>query len=227
MPKYGMEIGSYTSKKTFASGSIHRTNPRQAAELESGSEIKSSSTSRGNQPSELEALIDEFVSTTRRPASSPQAPRYRNFTDRGYNQGNSATDVLSAMTESRSSRNRMDMSEMLTPLPKPSSQASVSEKVHSGMKVSSPPVPRMRLGPSAGRSVAVEPDRGNDVGRTFRLLEIHCARNQVKNDFMRQRFHERPGLKRKRLYSTRWRKLFMEGFKAMASKVDHMRRQGW
>jgi hypothetical protein len=57
--------------------------------------------------------------------------------------------------------------------------------------------------------------KGVDLGRGFRVLEINCQRNQERGDFMRQRFHERPGLKRKRLHSLRWRKRFKEGFRAV------------
>lgn len=69
--------------------------------------------------------------------------------------------------------------------------------------------------------------RGMDVGRAFRQLEILCARNSVRRDFMRQRFHERPGLKRKRLKSERWRKNFKANFKGIVGVVQKMRKQGW
>lgn len=86
---------------------------------------------------------------------------------------------------------------------------------------------RFKLGPSVGRMVHVDENRGIDVGRAFRTLEIQCARNKVKQDFNRQRFHERPGLKRKRLKSSKWRAVFKEGFKGMVRQVVAMRRQGW
>lgn len=85
----------------------------------------------------------------------------------------------------------------------------------------------VRLGPSLGRSVAINPNRGIDVGRAFRSLEIACARNKVRQDFGRQRFHERPGLKRKRLKSERWRVRFKEGFRGMVKMVNQMRKKGW
>jgi len=86
---------------------------------------------------------------------------------------------------------------------------------------------RTKLGPSLGRTVQVNEAKGVDVGRAFRTLNILCARNKVKADFQTQRFHERPGLKRKRLKSQRWRRAFKEGFKGMVSQVVAMRRQGW
>ncbi|KAF2164346.1 hypothetical protein M409DRAFT_25225 [Zasmidium cellare ATCC 36951] len=87
--------------------------------------------------------------------------------------------------------------------------------------------PPMKLGPTVGRTVNVNTARGMDVGRAFRQLEILCARNQVRKDFMKQRFHERPGLKRKRLKSERWRKNFKANFKETVALVQKMRKQGW
>jgi len=68
---------------------------------------------------------------------------------------------------------------------------------------------------------------GIDVGRGFRLLEQSCARNGVRRDANSQRFHERPGLKRKRLRRERWRRKFMEGFKATVGRVKQLKNQGW
>ncbi|KAH0534217.1 hypothetical protein FGG08_007193 [Glutinoglossum americanum] len=90
-----------------------------------------------------------------------------------------------------------------------------------------PAQPTIRLSPSTGRTVAVEPRRGVDLARAFRNLDMMCRQNNVKQDFARQRFHERPGLKRKRLKSVRWRRNFMAGFREMVGKVDRMRRKGW
>lgn len=89
-------------------------------------------------------------------------------------------------------------------------------------------VPRalpMRLTPSTGRQVDV---MGMvDVGRAFRLLDISCAKNKVRADFTKQRFHERGGLKRKRLRRERWRTAFMAGFRATVSRVKQLQKQGW
>lgn len=89
------------------------------------------------------------------------------------------------------------------------------------------PDPLPAYGPSVGRTVAVDPNRGMDVGRAFRSLEINCARNKVRADFNRQRFYERGGLKRKRLRSERWRRRFRDGFKGMVKMVSQMKKQGW
>lgn len=88
-------------------------------------------------------------------------------------------------------------------------------------------LPPVRLDAFVGRSEDVDPLKGVDLGRAIRKLEIKCAYNNVRQDFNKQRFHERPGLKRKRLKSQRWEKRFREGFKAVVSKVQKMRMKGW
>jgi small subunit ribosomal protein MRP21 len=85
----------------------------------------------------------------------------------------------------------------------------------------------MKLGPTLGRTVYVDNQRGMDVARAFRMMDIQCNRNAVRKDFSRQRFHERGGTKRKRLHSERWRKRFKLGFQAAVKRVLKMRKQGW
>ncbi|EOD53062.1 Ribosomal protein S21 [Neofusicoccum parvum] len=84
-----------------------------------------------------------------------------------------------------------------------------------------------RLGPMVGRSVQIRTDAGTDLAKGLRLLDVICARNRVRGDHNKQKYHERPGLKRKRLASERWRKRFMDGFKATVSRVQYLKRQGW
>ena len=99
-----------------------------------------------------------------------------------------------------------------------------------GNRSGPPPVPQpapMKLGPTLGRTVHVDNQRGIDVARAFRSMEIQVARNSVRKEFARQKFHERPGKKRKRLHSERWRKRFKIGFKATVKRVLKMRKQGW
>ncbi|KAI4274040.1 MAG: hypothetical protein LQ337_004216 [Flavoplaca oasis] len=81
--------------------------------------------------------------------------------------------------------------------------------------------------PSLGRTIEVMPERGLDLGRALRSLEVNCAINNVRGDAQQQRFHERPGMKRKRLHSLRWRRNFKIGFRAVIGKVKAMRRKGW
>lgn len=85
----------------------------------------------------------------------------------------------------------------------------------------------VRSRPTVGRTIEVIPEKGVDLGRALKNLEVSCAVNRVRQDVMRQRFHERPGMKRKRLKSERWRKLFKESFRATVMRVKEMRRKGW
>ncbi|KAL8966223.1 MAG: hypothetical protein Q9197_006109 [Variospora fuerteventurae] len=80
--------------------------------------------------------------------------------------------------------------------------------------------------PSLGRTVEVIPERGMDLGRALKSLDVNCAVNNVRKDANKQRYYERPGLKRKRLHSERWRRRFKIGFKAVVAKVKSMRRKG-
>jgi len=89
------------------------------------------------------------------------------------------------------------------------------------------PEPPVKLNSSVGRTILVDQARGMDVGKAFRQLEIRCATNSVKKDFNRQRFHERPGLKRKRLKSERWRRNFKEAFRGTIKLVQGLKKQGW
>ncbi|PNS20141.1 37S ribosomal protein mrp21, mitochondrial [Sphaceloma murrayae] len=118
---------------------------------------------------------------------------------------------------------RMDTSTMRDPTPAPGSQAS---RIARDMQQLPLPL-SVRLGPNLGRTVKVNPVRNIDAGKAFRQLDILCNRNRVRADFHRQRFHERPGLRRKRLKRERWRRHFKEGFKGMVALVKKMKKQGW
>ncbi|EDU44290.1 ribosomal protein s21 protein [Pyrenophora tritici-repentis] len=84
-----------------------------------------------------------------------------------------------------------------------------------------------RLNPAYGRSVDLDNSRGRDIVRGIGMLGSLMARNKVKRDFNKQRYHERGGLKRKRLASERWRARFMVGFKAVTHRVTQLTRKGW
>lgn len=79
-----------------------------------------------------------------------------------------------------------------------------------------------KMGPTAGRSVLVT----TDLAQAFMRLKSIISQNKVRQDFHSQRFHERPGLKRKRLRSERHRRRFKEGFKRMVSIVMDMKKKG-
>jgi len=78
------------------------------------------------------------------------------------------------------------------------------------------------MGPTAGRSVVVI----TDVAQAFMKLRSVISQNKVRQDWNRQRFHERPGSKRKRLKSERHRRRFKEGFKRMVRVVLDMKKKG-
>ncbi|KAI9693084.1 MAG: hypothetical protein M1822_005079 [Bathelium mastoideum] len=86
---------------------------------------------------------------------------------------------------------------------------------------------RMRLGPQLGRTIEIDPRKNIDPAKGFRRLAALCARNSIRSDFNKQRFHERPGLKRKRLHSERYRKRFKVAFTATVARVKEMKRKGW
>lgn len=80
-----------------------------------------------------------------------------------------------------------------------------------------------RMGPSAGRSVTVQ---GVDPTAAFTRLRSILSINRVRSDLFKQRFHERPGLKRKRLRRERHKKRFKETFKRMVGIVLDMKNRG-
>lgn len=87
------------------------------------------------------------------------------------------------------------------------------------------PQPEMRTKPVLGRTVNVT---GNtDMAGALRKLNSILASNKVRAQDRHQRFHERPGLKRKRLKSQRWRVRFKKGFVATVKRVQELKKQGW
>lgn len=86
---------------------------------------------------------------------------------------------------------------------------------------------KLRLRPGIGRTVHCGKGTSVDLARGLQLLGSHVRKNRVAQDLMRQRFHERPGLKKKRLRRERWRSRFKDGFKATCGRVRELARQGW
>jgi small subunit ribosomal protein MRP21 len=144
------------------------------------------------------------------------------------NKGNSADDLLRdlnvAKTSSRFSKN-LDVDRMAYPAMAKIEVAEMMKEISKDINSSPSARTPMRLTPSTGRTVYITPQV--DVGKGFRLMEQLVSRNKVKSTFNYQRFHERPGLKRKRLHSLRWRKRFMVGFKAAVNRVKQLKKQGW
>lgn len=96
---------------------------------------------------------------------------------------------------------------------------------------------RVHTRPTTGRTVFLHPGRGSaaakqglaadNASNAFRVLDRTVRDQKIKNLFYRQRFHERKGMKRKRLRMDRWRNRFKDGFKATASRVLELKKQGW
>lgn len=84
---------------------------------------------------------------------------------------------------------------------------------------------KLRLRPVLGRGVKVA--ENTDFARALEVLGQRCTMNRVAADARSQRFHERPGLKRKRLKSSRWRSRFRLGFRATCDRVSELAMQGW
>lgn len=89
-----------------------------------------------------------------------------------------------------------------------------------------PPLPPpVRCDAYIGRQETI--GKGVTLARALDKLNIKLALNRVRADVRKQRFHERPGLRRKRLKRERWRRRFKGGFVATVQKVQKMRKQGW
>lgn len=84
-----------------------------------------------------------------------------------------------------------------------------------------------RLNPTYGRTVDLDPSRGRDIVRGIGMLGSLMARNRVRKDVSKQKFHERGGLKRKRLHSERWRARFKRGFEQVTARVSELTKKGW
>lgn len=84
-----------------------------------------------------------------------------------------------------------------------------------------------RLNASTGRTVDLDVAKGRDIVRGLGMLGSLIGRNKVRSDFHKQKFHERPGLKRKRLKSERWRARFKTEFAATCKRVTELTRKGW
>ncbi|ROT42979.1 hypothetical protein SODALDRAFT_327141 [Sodiomyces alkalinus F11] len=87
------------------------------------------------------------------------------------------------------------------------------------------PQTEMRLKPVLGRTVKVT--NNMDMAGALKQLDRVCKANRLYRYTQMQRFHERPGLKRKRLKSERWRARFKVGFVAAVKRVQELKKQGW
>jgi small subunit ribosomal protein MRP21 len=84
-----------------------------------------------------------------------------------------------------------------------------------------------RLNATYGRTVELDVSRGRDLVRGIGMLGSLVARNKIKREQQKQRYHERGGLKRKRLNSERWRARFKIGFNNVTRRVSELTSKGW
>lgn len=159
---------------------------------------------------------------------APRLPRDREL---AMNGGSSADDLLQSMNKAFSSPGSrssggIDLSRMQNPPSHngPGLESEMMSIINSTMLPKTEKIP-IRLSPSIGKTIKVQ---GNiDVARGFKLMEQSCTRNGVRRDAQYQKFHERRGMKKKRLLRVRWRKRFMAGFKATVGRVKKLKKQGW
>ncbi|TID23725.1 hypothetical protein E2P81_ATG03292 [Venturia nashicola] len=85
----------------------------------------------------------------------------------------------------------------------------------------------IRLSAKMGRTLDVDPGKPNDLGTKMSQLNGLVARNKIRSDFNKQKFHERGGMKRKRLKSERWRTRFKNEFRKTVLRVQVLRKKGW
>lgn len=201
---------------------------------------ESSTTTRSQPPRDdpYSQLVDGLLDSKPRPSSTRNPTNVSSSLPAGNRSqsGSSVTDIAGAFSKSlseqgplgQSNRPRGSFSSRMVDPPSDDPRPRGHWTTHSGPpmpeKIEPPP---MRLSPSIGRTVDIDSQRNMDVGKSFRRLEILCARNRIRSDFAKQRFHERPGLKRKRLKSERWRRRFKVAFKATVARVKELRSKGW
>ncbi|KAI7541319.1 hypothetical protein KC331_g8650 [Hortaea werneckii] len=207
------------------------------------------SRTRSGVDSEISSILDNALDGNKGTQTTPQS-RTSKFKSSSYQSnnppsrsaalgqytprsGSSVDDLYRSMQPSRAGGRQLpnrggrssstpgataDVSRMLDPINSSRPPPTVTDKTAGKLP--------FKLNASVGRTVYTNPNT-MDPARAFRALEMQCARNSVRRDFQRQRFHERPGLKRKRLHSERWRRRFKEGFRGVVGLVQKMKKQGW
>lgn len=77
--------------------------------------------------------------------------------------------------------------------------------------------------PYTGRRISVGVDQ---LGEGFRRLQTRLRRNRLIQEVSRQRRHEKKGVKRRRLSSERWRRMFANEVRKKVQLVSTIRRRG-
>ncbi|MCJ1485822.1 hypothetical protein MMC06_005997 [Schaereria dolodes] len=186
--------------------------------------------------SQVGSMLDSFFKEKRLSAHGPhETSKSRSPVARQEARKSSADITAAAFREDFASRNTLQnrqgmLAARMDYLDAPSNFSQDMRNVNSEIQRRKfrqlPPAP-VRLDAFIGRSMEVDPAKGVDLARGLKKLEIKCSLNSVRQDVTQQRYHERGGLKRKRLKRERWRKRFMLGFKSVVTKVKDMKKRGW
>lgn len=99
-----------------------------------------------------------------------------------------------------------------------------SGRLPGGSKLVVPPDLPVKLGPPVGRTVDV---LAGNPARALKMLSRQLRANHIKREMVAQKFHERPGLKRKRIAKMTWRTSFKHAFIGTVAEIKRMKRQGW
>lgn len=207
-PSWPARYISHTSSSSAAS-------PPQNPETASTPEVAAQSPAQPSQ-NEANAAIDSLFSAP--PADTTQAPSQ---TNRLFGEHFSARGPRSQRPPKLAFDNMLGAETIQNPSKLNKATASLELQ----QKATFEQYPR--LGPEYGRTVKLDVARGRDIVRGIGMLGSLMARNKVKSDFNKQRFHERGGLKRKRLASQRWRARFRQGFQSVTGRVMELTRKGW
>jgi hypothetical protein len=85
----------------------------------------------------------------------------------------------------------------------------------------------LHLSAKTGRTLPVNPASPQDLATKLMGIQRICNNAQLKQRASKQRFHERGGLRRKRLKSERWRARFLVQFREVIHRVKKLAKQGW
>jgi small subunit ribosomal protein MRP21 len=88
----------------------------------------------------------------------------------------------------------------------------------------------LRLSPRTAYRMPVSGTGGTketELARVLQKLNGRASANKVQLRVQRQRFHERPGLRRKRMRKEKWRTRFKTSFGSICARVTELSKKGW
>jgi hypothetical protein len=83
------------------------------------------------------------------------------------------------------------------------------------------------LSPRTGRTFDVTRPSQSELTTRMNQVTMICMANKVAQMERRGKFHERPGIKRKRVRREKWRSKFAKRFGAICGRVKWLSSQGW